>query len=498
MNPSNMKKYVSIFLAFSMIFALSGCRAKEGQQAYVPPKKVVLTYYKMNDSIDVMKPFFDEFKALPGNQLVEINYVQFTDLKKYEDRILNELAEGGGPDIFSMPNTWITKHQKKINPMSPTIMTIETFKNTFVYVAEKDLIRPFTDAAGVKTLQIYGLPMFVDSLAVYYNKAHFLDKIPERGKPAVTWSGLLQDVAKLTKSNNSAERFEVSGAALGRADNINNAIEILYALMLQYETKFYNENYTASTIATQQGMDADNNPKAPGLSALNLYVSFADSTKANYSWNQYIAQSVGFDKEIDAFARGKVSMIFGFSDYYQKISDKIKELKGKNQLVMDPAFVQIGQLPQVEDPALSTKKPTTLASYYAETVSRNSKYPKESWNLIQFLITKKNLQAYNSKTHKPTSRLDLIPEQKADAVYAAFAYQTGVADSVLVLDYDYYKNAIASSIQAVVGGARLDISLKSAEAAITSILPEKGLTPPGPYVLKNQPNQQKPAITPAK
>jgi len=485
MFPSKFSKYTALTLIFAIIFLLAGCREKKPPEPYKPPQKITITYYKMNDPIEVMKPFFDEFKSIKGNELVEFKYVSFDNLEKYEDRIINELAEGGGPDIFSMPNYWIAKHQKKIYPMPQNMMTVEQFRNTFVNVAETDLIRPEDPSKPDSPLRIYGLPMYVDTLALYYNKAHFEDKLPQQGKPSSTWAGLTQDIISLTKADNSFERFERAGAALGRADNINHAVEILYSIMLQYGTKFYDENYKRSIIASQQGLTANNKPFMPGVESLNLYTSFALPSNQYYTWNQYLADSASDDKEIAAFAKGKVSMIFGFSDYYQKILDEIKILKTKNQTVIDPAYVRISLLPQIYDPEKSKDKRNTFPLYYAETVSRTSppQNRQKAWEFLQFLTSKNSLQTYNTKTHKPTSRRDLIDEQKTNQIYGVFAEQAGFADSILIYDYDYYKNALSNAIQTVIDAVdRSDIALKKAEDKITSILPETGMVPPGPYV----------------
>ncbi|MBI5152624.1 extracellular solute-binding protein [Candidatus Peregrinibacteria bacterium] len=486
MPPSKFSKYTALVLLFAMIFSLTACRTKQPPSPYVQPEKTALVYYRMNDGTD-LKPFIDEYKAIKGNEMVNIQQVLFTDLQKYEDRIVNELAEGAGPDMFSMPNYWIAKHQKKIAPIPQNMMTAKQFSDTFVNVAEKDLVRPEDSTNPTSPLRIYGLPMSVDTLAIYYNKSQFEDRIPERGKPSVMWNSLVQDIIKLTKADNSFERFEVAGAALGRADNIVHAVDILYTLMMQYGVKFYDQNYKKCAIASQQGMTQDNKPWLPGIEALNLYTSFGIQTKPHYTWNQYLAETFTPEKEIIPFAKGKVSMIFGFSDYYKKITDAIKDLKSKEQTVIDPAFVRVGFMPQLIDPEKSPQQRTTLAIYYAETVSRTAsqKNQVEAWKFLQYLTSKDTLKSYYEKTHKPTSRRDLIPEQKTNQIYGVFAEQAGFSDSILIYDNDYYSKAFADAVQSVLGGERTDIALKKIEDKINSILPEKGLVPPGPY-LTNQ------------
>ena len=393
----NISKLLVYFLIISVLFSFSGCRVKEAPVAKKQTENVELTYYKLFDDPNVIEGIIDEYEGQNPN--VRINYRYFDDYLEYERVILNELAEGRGPDIFSMPNSWFISNYRKVTPMPSTLGSVASFESTFVDVARRDLVRP--DDSGVD--QIYALPMTVDTLAIYYNKDHFEDRNPITGKPAVTWDGIMEDVVLLNKVDNSFSRFEVSGLAMGRADNISNAVDILYLLFLNYGVKFYNPAMSEATFATQGGL---------ALKAFEFYTSFADPSQRYYSWNEFVADSDSPYPEVDAFVQGKVSMIFGYSDTYQLILDRIKALKSEGVDVIEVPVVRISPTPQLVDPATSQSKRVAYASYFAETVSRTSANSDIAWDFIVFMTLRDNLQVYFDQLKRPTSRRDLIEEQR--------------------------------------------------------------------------------------
>ena len=272
-----MKKHISIILllASCCLLTTSGCLTKETTTTTKTSTETVdLVMYGLFDDSEIYTPLIQEYESANSN--VDITYKQFTDPEAYLDLIINELAEGEGPDIFMMHNSWIYEHYKKTTPYVVDYDTALSFDETFVSVVTDDFLREYGE-----NYAIFGMPMYVDTIALFYNEDHFEDAIPSRGKPADTWSEVVDDVYKLTKSDNSFERFEVAGVAMGRADNILRAIDILYTLFLQYDTPFYNEDYTESAI-TDTEVSAEGGIESAGEAALDLYTSFAVPSNKNY------------------------------------------------------------------------------------------------------------------------------------------------------------------------------------------------------------------------
>lgn len=458
----------SILLIVSLVFA-TGCRTKGPVAKKGNYNGIVLNYYKVFDGQEILDPIIKQYEAdHPG---LKINYRQFSNFEDYQRVILNEMAEGGGPDIFSMQNTWFLSNYKKLSPMPTAFGTPNDFGGTFVDVAYNDLVR--TDQDGVS--QVYGMPMTVDTLALYYNKAQFEDRLAAKGgKPSKTWEGIKDDVVQLSKANNSLSRFEVSGIAMGRADNISRGVDTLYLLMLQYGTKFYNENFSQATFAGQQGGLA----LYPGVEAIKLLTSFADSKQRHYSWNEYVVSDPTGSKEVEAFAKGQVSMIFGYAYTYDDIVKEVAALKNKGGSILDVKDIGVAPAPQLYDPSVSSNKRVSYASYFAEAVSRNSKRPDIAWDFLIELTKKKNLDYYFNKTHKPTSRRDMIEDQRKDPVYGVFADQIGYAESFPILDYYIYKNLFTDVITKANLAGVGNSALLDAQEKVSEMLPPEGLVVP--------------------
>jgi len=462
---------IALILIFLIVFGAGCLRQKENIKVQ-KVEQIELTYYKLFDNSDVIEPLIQEYQSKHTN--VKINYRKFTNANEYFDLIVNELAEGEGPDIFSVPNTWFTKNYKKISPAPLDLIPPKVFEDTFVAVTAGDLVRsdPLTGSSAV-----YGLPMTIDTLALFYNKDQFDDKIPERGKPSTTWEGIKEDVYKLTKKDNSFERFEVAGIALGYADNISRASDILMMLVIQMGGDFYDENYAKAIFADSQGISSDGSTLKPGAQALELYTSFANPSNKNYSWNTYLSDANSDTKEITTFARGKVSMIIGYSYMYDEIMNEIDELKNKGLDTIDKNSVKVAIIPQMKDPALSTSKRDAYAHYYVETVPRTSKNSRYAWDFLNFITTKESLQHYYDQTHKPTSRRDMIDDQKNDPIYGVFAEQIGFAESIPIYDENSYSVSFMKAVNAVLATKKPEDAMKIAQDEINAILPGGGLLP---------------------
>jgi multiple sugar transport system substrate-binding protein len=458
------KKIFAGFLITAFVFGIFGCRTKSQDEKQVYTG-VQLTYYKPFDDSEVIDPLITEYQAThPG---LQITYKKFSDFDEYQKVVLSEMAEGEGPDIFSMPNWWYASNLGKISPLPQEMGTVDDFSSVFVDVAGRDLVR--VDKEGKE--QVYALPMAVDTLALYYNKDHFEDRIPDRGKPSKTWEGIKEDVVLLNKMGSKQNSFDVSGIAMGRWDNISRAVDILYLLFLQYGVEFYNEIISEATFAARH----EGFLTYPGLEALNLFISFADPAQKHYSWTETNLDPGSADMEVDAFARGNVSMITGYSYMYNDIVNRINVLKAKGEKTMSKDAVKIALIPQVYDPDVSQEKRVTYASYFAETVSRNCKRPDIAWDFLIFLTSKDVLNEYFDKTNKPTSRRDMITDQSKDPIYGVFARQIGYAESFPIIDYYKYKEIFTEVIKrAYEEGGGTKSNLVDAQDLIDEMLPKDG------------------------
>jgi multiple sugar transport system substrate-binding protein len=371
-------KVLILVLGISLLSAGCGGGGGGGQSQ----KQVVLTFWKPFEESQNLQPVFQAFQKKYPN--IRIDYVT-KNIDTYEQDLLDALASGNGPDIFSINNGWLPKYQDKLAPATSTIFSLKEFKDAFVDVAVKD----FT-----LNNQIYAVPLSVDSLALYYNK----DLLGTAGiaTPPKTWTELSADAQKIKRSD-SRGYFTRSGVAMGTNSNVNRAADILYLLMLQQGA--------APASNTGQPSFADSVQKNggsfnPGAEALGYYTSFANPASPNYNWN------LRSDYSIDAFANGRAAFLYSYSYTWQTLLSKNANLN------FDVAPVP---QPNLDDPAVN------FANYWGEGVSKQSKNQQAAWTFLKYLSSKEALDIYYAQNKQPSSRKDLIAQQIQDPEIGVFA-----------------------------------------------------------------------------
>ncbi len=382
-------------------------------------RPITLEFWSVYDKIDVYDELIEKYQK--ENEYVTIKYYK-KSFDDYENELINALAAGKGPDIFSIHNTWLPKYKDKITPMPQTeeFLSLKNFQNIFVDVVYQDFVNDD---------KIYAIPFYVDTLALYYNKDFFNSAgIPF---PPTTWSEFLNDVEKLTKKDKWGN-IERSGATIGTAENINRSTDILTLLMLQSGAKMINETRTEAIFnrATYLEEELFN----PGENALRFYTDFSNPIKQVYCWNRQMPYS------LDAFYQGKAAMMINYSYHI----DTIKA--GSPYLNFDVASV-----PQIENREFDVN----YANYWAQVVSRNSQNSKEAWKFLLFLAGKENLKNYLEKTKRPISRRDLLDWQKSNSDLTVFANQSLSARSWYQIDNQAIEKIFANMVESVVLGEEI-------------------------------------------
>ncbi|MBI5530698.1 MAG: extracellular solute-binding protein [Candidatus Doudnabacteria bacterium] len=371
-------KIVGVFLSIALLAA--GCGSSNNNQTQ---QQVVINFWKTFEDSSNIEPLITAYQTAHPN--VRIVYTK-KNVDTYEQDLLNALAAGQGPDIFSINNAWLPAYMDKVTPAPTTAFTYSDFKNAFVDAVEND----FT-----VNQKIYGVAMSVDSLALYYNK----DILGTVGiaTPPKTWAELATDVQKIKKADTKGY-FTRSGIAMGTNANVNRAVDILYLFMLQKGVVPYSSDGTQPTFS--QSVQKNGNYTDPGLDALTYYTSFANPYSPNYNWNSRS------DYSVDAFANGRSAMMLSYS----YAADTIKQ-KNPN-LNFDVAAVP---QPNLDDPSVN------FANYWGEVVSKQSKNSAVAWDFLKFLSSKTSLDKYYAKHKLPSSRKDLISLQIQDPEIGVFA-----------------------------------------------------------------------------
>ncbi len=391
----------------------SGCFKEEEKLPYRFPLEVWGVY----DDSDAFNEINQLYKAYnPKVSEVDYRKISADNEREFEQELVDALANGKGPDIILFKNSWLPKHQSKLAPLPSSEAQLANFKQNFADVARQDF---------VWENQIYAMPLYCDTLALYYNR----EILNQEGivYPPSTWEEVKREAEKLSKIDENGD-IRQSAIALGRSSNppagVNRASDILMLLMMQAGARMNSEGGRLVNFETSEFSGSN-----PGADALSFYTQFSQGGSDFYSWNSRM------DYSIDSFAYGRTAMMMGYS----YMADTLKKKNPKLRF-------EIASAPQID---LEDK--VNLASYWGMAVLKNKTIKpspqtgnytnedrvKEAWNYIQFVTQKPRVQGlpfdptekYLEMTEKPTARRDLIEKQKKDEDLRIFAEQVLTARS---------------------------------------------------------------------
>jgi ABC-type glycerol-3-phosphate transport system substrate-binding protein len=451
-----------IFLSAGALL-LSGC----GKQA-PPAYRVDLEVWGLFDDSDSYQEAFNAYQQVAGTHLSSVEYRKMTP-ETYRDDLLNAFAEGNGPDVFLIRSSWLPLFRNLIVPAPSYQVTEKEFRDAFVDVVADDLV---VDG------EIYGAPLSVDSLALYYNKSLF--NAAGITSPPSTWDELIADSVILNSLDENG-RFDRSAISLGTARNINRSTDILLALATQYGLAFGNDGFSDSVSVSSE----------PMRQALSFYSGFSEIGSGRYSWNPDQHYSV------DAFYEGNLAMMINYSWQI----DAIRRKNGK---------LDFGTAPL---PRLTEGESSNYANYWMFVVAKNKSAPNvggqqsafpadrysdirihESWQFLKYLtfphldgkivlrnaldltsmaeapISVDPAKSFLLKTGQPAARRDLVEFQKADPFLAPFATGNLVARDWRVGETEQVEEILADTIESVNRGERtVESALSSAESRIIPI-----------------------------
>jgi multiple sugar transport system substrate-binding protein len=416
------KKIVAFFLLFTFLITSGfGCKtvSTKTQKAMEP---ITLEYWRVFDDGDAFQEIIEKYKQIHPN--ISINYRKFR-IEEYEKELIEAMAEDRGPDLFAVHNTWVKKYENKISPLPAEIsmayqvkkagsdtpvpemkttasITAGDIQRLFPDVVAKDVVHDITVKDEIVKNQILGLPLSVDTLALFYNKDLF--NAAGIATPPQFWDQVFQDnVKKLSKQNPKREIIK-SGVALGASKNIQRYSDVLTLLMMQNGSKILEDGRIVFHAIPENLSATGYNP---GLGALVFFTDFSNPTKYVYSWNDTLSDS------LDMFISGNLAMTFAYSYDLATIQARAPKMN-----------FGVAKIPQI-----ANNPEVNFANYWLETVSKKSKYPNEAWDFIQFATKEEQAKLYLAKTNKPTALRSLIEEQKKDPNLIHFAEQILTAKS---------------------------------------------------------------------
>ncbi|MDD2730620.1 MAG: extracellular solute-binding protein [Candidatus Portnoybacteria bacterium] len=396
---------------FSGIFAgFSPCKEEQ-------PPAATLEFWGVFDDSDVWQPIIRQFSQ--QYPYITINYHK-KNITTYESELVDALAAGRGPDIFMLNNSWLPKHKDKLAAAPETLISASKFNEIFVDVASAD----FIDGG-----KIYGWPLAVDTLALFYNKDLFNNA--GVAQPPETWGEFNEAVTKLTRKDESGN-IKQAGAAIGTARNVNRSTDILSALMLQSGAKMVADDKKSAAFNLSVTLSSGESFN-PGEQALSYYSSFANPQKKVYTWNDLQHYS------LDSFVEGQAAMMFNYAYQISVLRVRSPHLN-----------FGVAPLPQISD----TGKKITLANYWGQVVAKTSVNQTHAWTFLAWLIQPENLKTYLAATGKPTSRRDLVSWQQNDQDLGIFATQALTGKSWWQADNNQVEKILADAVDSAVSGSQ--------------------------------------------
>lgn len=357
-STAHEKKYRLFFIGatavfFCIVLVVLVAIMRSGPKPVKSPVPTTITYWGLWEDEKVLKPVFDAYTK--ANPHVTIVYEK-RDPNGYLTWLHGRATHDKGPDIFRYHNTWLPQltNLALVAPIPSEVMTNDQFEKTFHKIHQQDL--------KIKD-QYFGMPLYVDGLVMLYNP----DLLRAAGVPSAPtlFAGDLIDVVRqvTVKGQNGPL---TAGIALGTTGNVEHYSDIFAMIFLLnvLENQSDLSNAWARGILTRIG--SDQSISARGGEAVQIYREFAES---GY-WGENMVGSV------DAFAQGKVAMIFA-------PTWEIPVIRAKN-----PDFkFSVAKVPE----GLQGRR-VSIANYWVEGVSKYSKNQVESWKLLKYMTEVKSLE----------------------------------------------------------------------------------------------------------
>jgi len=430
------KKTATIFLIFSFFlvsFVFSGCNLYQKPASKSP--RLSLEVWGVFDDSSFSKKLLSSF-ANSNPKIKEVKYRKISDnAEEYERELIDAIASGKGPDIFYFENNWLPKHKDKIAPLPDSENYLISHKDEFVDVFYTD----FVESSKNGKRDVYAMPLYNDTLALYYNKDMFNQAgIPY---PPKTWDEVKEFTKKLTKIDEYGNITQ-SAIALGRSVEpgaINRSTDILSLLIMQNGGVMSQGENVNLSVAQQGGSN-------PGTAALNFYTQFARGDSDVYTWNSKM------DYSIDSFRYRRVAMMINYAYMY----DRLKRMDPKLNFDVAPV------------PQINLDRKVNYANYWGLAVTKNNDVPadsglknsdriNEAWKFVKYMTNKPTNRTDPNKifldaSNRTAARKDLLEEQKSEAFRGVFAEQAYTSRSWRQPDELAVEEIMGEMINDVVSG----------------------------------------------
>lgn len=442
MNPQN-KKFLFIaggvfvlFLIVVIVIAVSsGSKKSNTTQS--------LTFWQYSDENTAYDNMISDFER---ENKIKVNIVK-KDLNGYLEEALNQIAAGKGPDVWEVPNDWMVTYKDKMVPMTKDMLGKKNKTDAEVY---QDKYPDVVSQDNVFDSKIYGIPLSIDTLSLYYNQDIFNNTLSDYRKAhqdediegvrriltdgPKNWDEFV--VASRLTTKKSGSDITQSGVAFGTPET-PESVDVLTALMLQNGVKMTSDDNSIAQFHTQQNVFSGES--FPGTKALEFFTSFANQNNENYTWNNALGDGVR------AFADGKAAMLIG----YPSAKSDITRINSKLQY-------NTINLPQIKE----TKNLVNFASYPVYTVTKATKSSELAWKFVSKFANQLNVNYFMQSTKK-TPALKTSVEENAPVLTAQNWYKP---------DPEKTDSVFNDMIKQVNDGKNAQTAIENAASQVTTLL----------------------------
>jgi len=357
------------------ILALSSRDSNKTPTTTNTNRNVVLQWWGVFMDPEVVQPLIEEYQEANSNVTIEYankwsngNFVQASDTYRTElNRVLVNNDPVELPDIFMVHNTWAGDYETRSQPSS--VYDFTTFSNTFYPAAVNDFAKSGT---------VYGVPMWMDTLAIIYNKDLLADA--DLTEPPTSWPRFKTVAEALTKRNGS--KIEQSGFASGQTTNFSFYFELVNLLLFQ----------NGVTVQDAQGNPIfSTNPKA--VEAVRFFKSFSDS---NSSWDATLKNDSAL------FLEEKLVMTIA-------TSWRLREILKFNESADININLGVSQIPQLEG---QSQEVINWADYWGNMVTKNRPYTVEAWQFLEWLNEPEQLQKLSQNIENKEGHFGMLYARK--------------------------------------------------------------------------------------
>lgn len=304
-------------------------------------KNVELIFWGVTKDEKLIQPIIDKYQK--ENPNIKITYLKKAS-SQYEKSLSSQLSTDQSPDIVEIHNTWTNKYGQYLNELPTSILNETEYINTYYNICLTSFKRYDNN--------IYGIPIEIDSLVIFYNKDIF-EKEGIKDTPK-NWDEFITLSQKLTKFDEDGNPIQY-GAGIGSSSNVTYSSDIFSLMVLQNQVPITKSGkaYLSSNSRLED--------------ALLFYTEFITKHKV---W------SSTFENDISAFRNGKVAMIFAPSRFALELGNK--------------STINYSTFPTPQIYGLNND--IYLANYWGYSVSDKSSNSKEAWKFIKYLTEQENLQ----------------------------------------------------------------------------------------------------------